>query len=373
MVSRWEKGGSIRAGEGENMSDATARKLSMKTIPVHEAVGTVLCHDITRIVPGEFKGPVFRKGHVVTPEDIPILLQTGKENLYVYEPSPGLLHEDDAARRICAAAMGDNLTLSKPKEGRINALASCQGLLVVDVERLKAVNGLGEVSFATRHSMQEVAEGEAVAGTRVIPLIVGEALLEAVEDICRPEKDGGFRPIVEVRPFRSLRVGLVTTGSEIYSGRIQDKFGPVLTQKFSRLGSSILGQTLTSDDEAMTRDAILDFIARGADMVAVTGGMSVDPDDRTPASIRAAGGVVERYGAPTFPGSMFLLAHIGDVPVLGLPGCVMYHQASIFDLIVPRLLAGIKTGAEDIAALGHGGYCTGCAECRYPDCAFGKG
>jgi molybdopterin biosynthesis enzyme len=168
-------------------------------------------------------------------------------------------------------------------------------------------------------------------------------------------------------------VGLVTTGSEIYHGRIQDKFGPVLEKKFSRLGSRIMGQMFTSDDDSMTRDAILSFIRKGADMVVATGGMSVDPDDRTPASIRAAGGIVESYGAPTFPGAMFLLAHIGDVPVLGLPGCVMYHKASIFDLIVPRLLAGVSVSADDIAALGHGGFCASCVECRYPVCSFGKG
>ena len=214
-----------------------------------------------------------------------------------------------------------------------------------------------------------------MAGTRVIPLLADERQVEAVERICAPaadEPDGAPRPVVAVRPFRCASVGLVTTGSEIYHGRIEDKFGPVLHKKFTDLGSRVMGQTLTPDDGDLTRDAILDFIRGGADMVVVTGGMSVDPDDRTPASIRAAGGVVECYGAPTFPGAMFMLAHVGEVPVLGLPGCVMYHKASIFDLIVPRLLAGVKVGAADIAALGHGGYCAGCGECRYPVCPFGK-
>lgn len=350
----------------------------LATIRTQDAVGTVLCHDITRIVPGESKGPVFRKGHVVTAGDIPVLLAVGKEHLYVYEPQPGLLHEDDAARRIAAAVMGGGLTLTEPREGRINAVAAVHGLLTVDVERLLAVNSLGEVSLATLHTLQEVKAGQAVAGTRVVPLLADERQVEAVERICAPAADhaegadGPARPIVEVRPFQSAAVGLVTTGSEIYHGRIEDKFGPVLHKKFADLGSRVLGQTLTPDDGELTRDAIVDFIRRGADMVVVTGGMSVDPDDRTPASIRAAGGVVESYGAPTFPGAMFMLAHVGQVPVLGLPGCVMYHKASIFDLIVPRLLAGVNVGAADIAALGHGGYCAGCGECRYPVCPFGK-
>lgn len=335
------------------------------TVRVEDAVGSVLCHDITRIVPGECKGPVFRKGHRVTPDDIPVLLSVGKEYLYVYENRPGLLHEDDAARRIAAAVVGKNLLCSEPREGRINFSAACQGLLHIDVEALNRVNNLGAISLATLHTLQEVQTEQLVGGTRVIPLMIPAARLEALE-AAAPE------PILNVLPFQSLDVGIVTTGSEVYHGRIKDSFGPVLREKFARLGSRILDQVLTSDEIALTSNAIRAFIERGAQMVVVTGGMSVDPDDRTPASIRAAGGRVVRYGSPTFPGAMFLLAYIGSVPVLGLPGCVMYHKASIFDLIVPRLLAGLTVTAEDVSALGHGGFCAMCAECRYPACSFGK-
>lgn len=345
-------------------STVSAARASLKTIRVQDAVGSVLCHDITRIVPGESKGPVFRKGHVIAEEDIPVLLEVGKEHLYVYEALPGFVHEDDAARRIVNAAMGDNLVFSAPKEGRINALADCDGLLVVDVERLLEVNSLEQISFATMHTMTPVRKGQAVAGTRVVPLMADERQLEAVERICRA--DGVKKALVEIRPFRSFRVGIVTTGSEVFHGRIKDRFGPVLRGKFAEFGSDVIGQSFAPDDEEQTREAILSFISAGADMVVVTGGMSVDPDDRTPSSIRSAGGVVERYGAPTFPGAMFLLSHIGQTPVLGLPGCVMYHKASIFDLIVPRILAGLEVTARDIAALGHGGFCAGCAECRFP-------
>ena len=336
-----------------------------KTIPVQDAVGMVLCHDITRIVPGESKGPVFRKGHVVRPEDIPVLLQVGKENLYVAEQIPGFLHENDAALRISRAVAGAHLTFTEPKEGRINFQADCQGLLRVDIDALAAVNSLGEIALATLHTLQEVGPGQSVAGTRVIPLLIDEQKINALEALIT-------KPVVEVLPFRHLRVGMVTTGSEVYFGRIKDAFGPVVRDKFAGLGSEVIDQTLTSDDVNMTRDAILAFLDRGAEMIVVTGGMSVDPDDRTPASIRAAGGEVVAYGAPAFPGAMFMLAFIGDVPVLGLPGCVMYHRASIFDLVVPRLLAGLTVTARDIAALGHGGFCAACPECRYPVCPFGK-
>ncbi len=337
----------------------------MKTIPVTEAVGSVLCHDITRIEPGGAKGPVFRKGHVVREEDIPVLLRVGKEHLYVYMPQAGMVHENDAATRIGKAVAGQNLTFSDIKEGRVNFHAACHGLLRVDVPALAEVNSCSEIALATLHTMQEVRQGQAVGGTRIIPLLIEEEKIAHLEATVTA-------PVIEVLPFRTLRVGVVTTGSEVYHGRIKDAFGPVIRKKFTDLGSVVMGQTFTDDTVAMTADAIRAFIAQGAEMVVCTGGMSVDPDDRTPAAIRAAGGEIVTYGAPTFPGAMFLLAYIGSVPVLGLPGCVMYYKASIFDLLVPRLLAGLPVTRQDVALLGHGGYCAGCGECRYPLCAFGK-
>ncbi|MDR1857107.1 MAG: molybdopterin-binding protein [Desulfovibrio sp.] len=330
----------------------------------------MLCHDITRIVPGESKGPVFRKGHIVTAEDIPVLLSVGKEYIYVFSPHPGFVHEDEAALRLAAVFAGANIGHGAPSEGRVNFTATCRGLLRIDVPRLTQVNSLGELSLSTLHSLQMVEKGRVVAGTRVVPLLIAEERLQAAEALCT-------EPLLEVLPLRSMRVGIVTTGSEIYHGRIKDAFGPVLLEKFGALGSSVIDQRFTSDDVDMTSSAIREFVAVGADMVVVTGGMSVDPDDRTPTAIRAAGAEIVVYGAPVYPGAMFLLARIDAgkgraVPVLGLPGCVMYHKASIFDLIVPRLMAGLAVTAEDIAKLGHGGLCTNCPTCHYPVCAFGK-
>lgn len=342
---------------------------AMKTINVQDAVGSVLCHDITRIVPGGHKGPVFRKGHIVRHEDIPVLLDVGKEHLYVFESRPGLLHENDAAARIARVVMGSNLTLSEPKEGRIDFSASCDGLLRVDVETLTRINSLGEITLSTLHSLQRVEKGRAVGGTRVVPLIIDEEKLRVMEALVT-------KPVIEVLPLRKLRVGIVTTGSEIFYGRIQDAFGPVLQKKFADLGSTVMGQTLTGDEIESTAAAIMAFATTGAQMIVVTGGMSVDPDDRSPAAIRATGARIECYGAPVYPGAMFLLSYLagpcGDIPVLGLPGCVMYHKAAIFDLIVPRLAAGLHVSAADVAALGHGGFCAACPECHYPICPFGK-
>lgn len=339
----------------------------MKSVPVEASVGMVLCHDITRIVPGESKGPAFRKGHVIGAEDIPVLLDLGKRNLYVLDLAPNELHENDAARRIASAAAGTGLTMTEPVEGKVNLLADFYGLLKIDVAALRRINEIEDVIFSTLHTGQTVRRNQPVAGTRIIPLVTGKERIETVEHICRTDF-----PVVEVRPFASLSVGVVTTGSEVYHGRIEDRFGPVIQVKFAELGSRVVRQEFVSDDIDMTVKAIHGLIEDGAQMIAVTGGMSVDPDDQTPAAIRAAGAEVVTYGAPVLPGAMFMLAYIGEVPIVGLPGCVMYYRASIFDLVVPRLLAGETVTRQDIADMGHGGFCRSCTDCRFPNCAFGK-
>jgi molybdopterin biosynthesis enzyme len=340
----------------------------MKKIPVREAVGRVLCHDVTEIVPGRFKGRAFKKGHVIRAEDVNRLLDLGKESIYILDLKEGMLHEDEAAERIARAVAGTGLERSEPAEGRVNLGAEFDGWLKIDVDTLNAVNSVEDVVLGTLHTHQPVKKGRQVAGTRVIPLVVEEHNIRRVEAIAKETP-----PVIQVKPFRPTTVGIVTTGSEIYSGRIRDKFGPVLYEKFEELGSRVLRQVFVSDRVELTVSAIRDLVGEGAEMVAVTGGMSVDPDDQTPAAIRETGARVVTYGAPTFPGAMFMLAYLGDVPVLGLPGCVMYYRASIFDLVVPRLLAGEEVTRADVVALGHGGLCSGCADCRYPVCGFGKG
>ncbi len=340
----------------------------MKVIDVENAVGTVLCHDITRIVPGQCKGPGFRRGHVVRPEDVSELLKIGKEHLYVFDLADGYIHEDDAARRIARAAAGPGLELDEPVEGKVTFTAAMDGMVDIDATRLLRLNSLGDVLFATIHGNQLVRKGRKLAGVRVLPLAVPETLILSAERLLTKE-----RPMLQLRPLKPARVGIVVTGSEVYNGLIEDKFGLVVQGKFDSYGCTVLGKRLVSDDQAMTARAIRDFLSEGAEFIVVTGGMSVDPDDRTPAAIRAAGAEVITYGAPIFPGAMFMLARIGSVPVLGLPGCVMYYRASIFDMVVPKLLSGADVTRDDILALGYGGFCEGCATCRYPVCGFGKG
>jgi hypothetical protein len=339
----------------------------MKSIRVQDATGMVLCHDVTEIIPGQFKGPSFRKGHVIQSSDIEKLLDIGKRYIYVFELKKDQVHENQAAKRIAKAAAGPGLLLSEPMEGKVTLSAAAKGLLKVDAAALSLLNRIEDIMFATLHSNQQVMDNQPVAGTRIIPLVTEKDRIARVEAICRDHF-----PLLQVKPFVPQRIGLIVTGSEVFEGRIEDGFGPIVEEKFKRLGSRVIGNVKVSDDVAMTVKAIHDFIHQGAEMIALTGGMSVDPDDQTPASIRAAGGEVVAYGAPVLPGAMFMLAHIRNVPVIGLPGCVMYHQTSIFDLVVPRLLAGESITKDDIVAMGHGGFCSNCDTCRFPVCPFGK-
>lgn len=342
-------------------------ELRYKSIPLEKAVGMMLAHDMTKIVPGEFKGPAFKKGHIIKEEDVSQLLDMGKQNIYVYDPKDGYVHENDAAERIAKAASGNGIRLTEPSEGRINFISTGSGLLKINKEALLKINSVEDITFATIHGNQIVSPETGLAGTRIIPLATVENNIAEVERICKE-----YYPVIDVKPFRNLKVGVVTTGSEVYSGRIKDKFGPVLKKKFAGLNCEVIKQVFVSDDVEKTVSAIQELINEGAELIALTGGMSVDPDDQTPASIRAAGAKIITYGAPVYPGAMFMLGYIGDIPVVGLPGCVMYHRASIFELVVPMIVAGEEVTKEYISSLGHGGFCSNCKECRYPVCGFGK-
>lgn len=341
-------------------------KEKLKAVPVRESVGKILIHDITRIIPDLFKGPCFKKGHLITEADVETLLDLGKQHIYVASLN-GEVHENDAALRIARAAMGKGVEITLPKEGKVGFRATCHGLLKINVPALEKLNSVQDVIFATLHTDQAVQPGQELAGTRVIPLSIPENKVVEAEEICRNQA-----PLIEVKPFVRLDVGLVVTGSEIFNHRIRDGFGPVVQEKFESLGSRIFQKIIVSDELDMTVAAIQELLAGGAGMIAVTGGMSVDPDDRTPAAIRAAGGKIVTYGAPVLPGAMFMLAYINEIPVVGLPGCVMYHRASIFDLVVPRILVGESVTKADIIQMGHGGFCASCKECRFPTCSFGK-
>ena len=339
----------------------------MKLMKTQDAVGQVLCHDITQIIPGVSKGPVFCKGHVIAPEDVPVLLSVGKDHVYIWENDETVLHENDAAEILRQLCQGAHMQASEPKEGKIELTAACDGLFLVDSQRLTAVNSLGEMMIATRHGGTAVKAGDKLAGTRVIPLVIKK------EKMAQARQVAGEKPLLELVPFQRRTYGLVVTGNEVFYGRIQDAFTPVIQQKLEEYGATLLRRVVLGDDPEKITAAIRSLLEEGAGMVLCTGGMSVDPDDRTPLAIRNTGARVVSYGAPVLPGAMFLLAYTADGrPIAGLPGCVMYAKRTIFDLALPWLMAGREITPQWLAGLGEGGLCLGCDPCTYPNCGFGK-
>lgn len=338
-------------------NDETTRISSslLREVQVEDAIGMVLAHDLTQIIPGQFKGRLFRKGHVVVADDIPRLKDIGKENLYVIELADDDLHEDDAALRMAIALSGDNTTYGEPHEGKVSVKSSIRGLACIAREMVDDINRLGEIALASVTNHRVVQPGEALAATRAIPLIVPELKVQAVERLAEDyRKQHGVSP-VSVRPFQSMRAGLLTTGSEVFSGRITDKFGPAVRTKLEALGSEVAEQRFVPDDRQTIVKEIHYFLQQGYDMILVTGGMSVDPDDRTPGAIAEAGTDIVSYGTPMLPGSMLLFGYLRGVPIFGLPGCVMHDPYTSFDVLLPRILAGDTIVKEDIVGMGYGG------------------
>lgn len=363
----------------ENNNGRLHKNIIMKLIKTVDAEGAVLCHDITQIIKGVTKDAVFRKGHVVTKEDIPVLLSVGKDQLYVWEKEEGMLHENDGAEILCAMCKGEHMERSQAKEGKIELTAACDGLLKVDNKGLKAVNGFGQMMIATRHGNFAVKKGDKLAGTRIIPLVIEEEKMTKAKEAAMAVT--GNKPILNLLPFKHKKVGIVTTGNEVFYGRIKDTFTPVIEGKLAEFDTEIIDHVTWNDDDTKVTASILDMIHNGADIVVCTGGMSVDPDDKTPLAIKNTGADIVSYGAPVLPGAMFMLAYYqvteGDDPrtvaIMGLPGCVMYAKRTIFDLVLPRVMADDKVIAEELAALGPGGLCLNCPVCTFPNCGFGKG
>lgn len=321
-----------------------------REVRVEDAVGMALAHDLTRIVPGEFKGRAFARGHVIQTEDIPALLRIGKEHIYVLDLSDDEVHEEEAALTMAAALAHDSMTFTAPHEGKITAKAAHAGLFTLSVHTLHQINAIGDIALVTKRTHTPVTAGDNLAGLRAIPLTITRDKLRVFQQLAATAA-----PVMQVLPFMPLQVGVVTTGSEVAKGRIQDRFGPVLSEKISHYGLKWMGQTIVGDALEEIVAAIRAWCSKGADLVLVTGGMSVDPDDRSPASIRAVADEVISYGMPILPGSMSMLAYAGTTAIMGLPGCVIYDKVTAFDWLLPRIAAGERLTRDDIVALGHGG------------------
>jgi len=344
----------------------------MKTIPTEESVGMMLCQDITQILPGEFKGAIFKKGHIICEDDIPVLLSVGKENLYVWEPEPGFLHENDAAERLTKAICGANMSYKEPVEGKCTVYSEAKGLFRVNSEALLAMNMVDLVTIATLPGNFTVDKGQKLAGARVVPLVAPESCVIEAEKIAA---EAGW--ICEVVPYRPLKVGVVTTGSEVYKGRIEDKFGPVIREKVKYYGGKVMEQVFCPDDKEMIQAAVDKFKAEGAELIVLTGGMSVDPDDLTPGVIKDSSDEIAVYGAPVQPGNMVCLGYSQyegrEISLVGVPGCAMYSHTTLLDAVLPKVFAGVKMEKKDFAKMGEGGLCRGCKVCHYPTCFFCRG
>jgi molybdenum cofactor synthesis domain-containing protein len=337
----------------------------MKKVKVVDAVGMILCHDMTKIIPNEFKGRAFKKGHIIQEEDIQELLKMGKEHIYVWENKPGMLHENDAAIRIAEAVKGENLTISEPKEGKCTFTSDIKGLFEVNSQLLTKINSVPMVSVATLPNNFTVNKGEKVTGARVIPLIIEEQKIIQIEKLCRE-----YGAAIKVTPYKRLKAGIVVTGSEVYTGRIKDKFSPVIEQKLAYFDATLLEKIFVPDDIEKIKEAILALKAKGAEIIVVTGGMSVDPDDLTPGAIGKTGANIVTHGAPVQPGNMFMLAYLDDTAIMGVPGCTMYMKTTILDSVLPRIFAGHTLTRADFIVMGEGGFCRGCETCHYPTCFF---
>lgn len=337
----------------------------MKKIRVEDAVGLAICHDITAMRDG-FKGAAFKRGHVITEEDIPKLLDIGKKTVFVWEENAGEIHEEDCALRMAAMCPVEGAHYTGPSEGKMLLFADRRGMFRVDTELLYAINSIGDITISTIRDHYPVEEGARLASMRIVPLVTQEEQILKAEEMCKGRK------LLEIRPYQNRKLGVIITGSEIYSGRIKDKFEPVVRAKMQKYPCEILGVTICDDDLDMIVGAAKRFLEQGADFLVFSGGMSVDPDDLTPTAIRMLGADIVSYGLPAQPGNMTLIAYLGDVPVLGVPGAAVSLPTTMFDVVLPQIFTGDKFTKAELLHLGDGGLCQMCKACHFPNCTFGS-
>lgn len=337
----------------------------MKKIKVEDAVGMALCHDITAMYDG-FKGAAFKRGHIILEEDIPKLLDYGKRTVFVWESGADEIHEEDAALRMAAMAPVEHTHYSGPSEGKMLLMADERGMLRVDTALLRELNSIGDITITTLPDHYPVETGARLASMRIVPLVTKTAQIELAEKLCRGRK------LLELRPYAHKRVGVVITGSEIYHGRIKDKFEPVVRKKLESFPSEIVDVTVCDDELDMIVSAAKAQLEMGADILILTGGMSVDPDDLTPTAVRGLGAEVISHGVPSQPGNMTLAAYLDDVAVLGVPGAAISMPTTVLDVLLPQLFTGDKLTKADLIRLGEGGLCQLCKPCHYPNCTFGR-
>ena len=337
----------------------------MKKLNIQDAIGMELCHDITEMKDG-FKGAAFKRGHIIREEDIPHMLDIGKQTVFVWEENAGEIHEDDCARRMAAMAPVAGAHYTEPSEGKVLLLADERGLFRVNRKLLQRLNSIGDITITTLPDHYPVEKGARLASMRIVPLVTREEQILRAEEMCAQE------PLLELRPYQPKKVGVVITGSEVYNGRIQDKFEPVIRKKMQQYPSEIVGVTICDDKLEMIVEAARQHLEKGADFLIFTGGMSVGPDDLTPTAIRELGAEIVTHGVPAQPGNMTLVAYLGDIPVLGVPGAAISLPTTILDVLLPQIFTDDVIRKEELIGLGDGGLCQMCSACHWPNCTFGR-
>ena len=326
----------------------------MKKINVRNAEGYELCHDITQILPGEFKGAKFLKGHIIRKEDIEVLISLGKENIFVMEEEDkekNLIHENDAAMFIVEKLNLDKefFEISSIREGKINITAKEDGILKIDINTLNKINKIGEIILVTKYNNSYIKKGENVAATRVIPLLIEKKQLDEMEKLVKEKNVLTFKKI-----DKNKKLALITTGNEVYNGIIKDKSKEALLKKYKKYKINDIEQVFSQDDKDTIKKYIKMF-ENEKDIIMCTGGMSIDPDDVTPSAIRESNWEIVTYGTPVLPGAMFMLAYKGEKVLIGLPGGVVFSEKTVFDVLLPRILANDRITKQEIIEMGHGG------------------
>lgn len=337
----------------------------MKKVYVGDAIGMELCHDITEMNDG-FKGVAFKRGHIIREEDVEHMLNIGKRMVFVWEEHAGEIHEDDCARRMAAMASVEGAHYTEPAEGKVLLFADQRGMFRVNRELLRKIDSIGDITICTLPDHYPVEPGARLASMRIVPLVTREEQIQEAEQLCVSEK------LLDLRPYQKKKVGVIITGSEIYHGRIPDRFGTVVQEKIKQYPSELVGIRICDDKLEEITDAAREHLENGADFLIFTGGMSVDPDDLTPTAIRELGADIIRYGVPSQPGNMTLVAYLGDIPILGVPGAAIKLPTTVFDVLLPQIFSGDKITGEDLIRLGDGGLCQMCKACHWPNCTFGR-
>jgi len=339
----------------------------MKKVPVEKAVGMKLCHDITQIIPGKFKGSAFRKDHIIKQRDVEKLKKIGKEYIYVWQPKPEEVHENKASERISQAVSGKNIKIGEPVEGKITLRSTTKGIFKINSNLLYKINSIKNITISSLPNNFTVIDNQGLAGVRIVPLTIEDKYIKRIEFICKKEGT-----VFSVKKYQKLSVGIITTGNEVYKDLIKDEFGPLLRKKFAYFGADIKGQILCPDKIEEILKAISYFVQQNVDLIALTGGMSIDPDDLTPGAIKKSGAKIITYGVPVQPGNMFLMAYLGDTALIGIPGASLFYDNTILDIVLPRIFVGDKMIRKDFIKMGEGGYCSVCPSCHYPFCYFGR-